>query len=39
MRNLLLACLVIYSFEEAFSQTGYKDADRNQVVKGESSTE
>jgi hypothetical protein len=47
MKNILLACLFIFSFEEAFSQTGYKDTDRelskrersgDQVVRGQSST-
>lgn len=47
MKNLLLACFVIFSFEEAFSQTGYKDTDReknkrdrigDEVVRGQSST-
>jgi len=50
MKNLILACFCIFSFEEAFSQsqTGYKDTDREQelrrdikdeVVRGESSTQ
>lgn len=47
MKNLLIACFMVFSFEEAFSQTGYKDADRDlskkeragdEVVTGQSST-
>lgn len=48
MKNLILACFCIFSFEEAFSQARYLDTDRDQemrrqsgdeVVTGQSSTE